>query len=100
MSVTEGEPSAIICTAVGARPAVTIDWYHKTDGGSETQITDGLNQVDSPNAGNPDTFDSVSTLQYTASIEYNGGTLRCVTTGQEVAESSEDAATLNVQCKW
>ena len=97
VTVTEAEISEIVCTAVGARPAVTIDWYHKTPSGSETKITDGVTQVDTPNG---DTFDSVSTLQYTVSKDYNGGTLRCVTTGQEVAESREDTATLNVQCKW
>ena len=60
-------------------------------------ITSGASQT---NTFNPDlTFDSVSTLQYSFSKEFNGGVLKCKTSGQALAESKEDTAVLNVQCK-
>ncbi len=97
VTVVVGTPSDIVCTALGARPEVTIEWYHRigTDG-TETQITSGVAEEITENG---DTSDTVSTLTYDISKEYNGGQLRCVTTGQQVAPNREDIATLNVQCK-
>ena len=97
LTVVAGTPSDIVCTSLGARPAVTIEWYHRigTDG-TETQITSGVVEEITENG---DTSDTVSTLTYDISKEYNGGQLRCVTTGQQVAQSREDIAVLNIQCK-
>ena len=105
VTVTAGQPSdsELMCTAVGIRPGVTIDWYHQTESGSETKITEGVSQIDLHNADDPkvfDVFDIVSTLQYNTSREYNGGTLKCRTTGQDGAETREDTAVMNVRCKW
>ena len=101
VTVTADVPSDIVCKAVAGRPVVTIDWYHKTTSGSETKITEGVSQIEEVNAGDPDTFDVTSTLSYTVSKDYNGGLLRCVTTGQynDATISIEDTATLTVQCK-
>ena len=97
VTTTENQITEILCTAAEARPPVEIQWYHTNKEGVETIIIQGVSQT---NVSNPDgTFDTVSTLQYNASKEYNGGTLRCVTRGQEVAESREDAVTLNIKCK-
>ena len=99
VTVTAGRPSDIVCTAIGTRPVVVIDWYHQLRGGHEYKITEAVNQVNYTNMVDNYTFDTVSTLLYNASREHNGGTLRCMTTGQEVAESRESIASLNVQCK-
>ncbi|XP_072049827.1 uncharacterized protein [Amphiura filiformis] len=93
--VTEGEPSEIVCTAIGARPAVEIRWYHKTNGGSESTITEGVGSTEEDNGDG--TFDTVGTLNYTASRNYNDGQLRCQTYGQQVAASREHISALNVR---
>ncbi|XP_072048890.1 uncharacterized protein [Amphiura filiformis] len=95
--VIEGETSAIVCTATGYRPVVTIEWYHKMNGGQESHITNGVTQTEGTNPGDSELFDVVSTLQYTADRGYNNGALRCVTTGQQAAPSQEKIAPLNVQ---
>ncbi|XP_072049823.1 cell adhesion molecule 2-like isoform X2 [Amphiura filiformis] len=93
--VTEGEPSEIVCTARGARPAVEIRWYRKTNGGSESRITAGVGSTEVDNGDG--TFDTVGTLNYTASRNYNDGQLRCQTHGQQVAASREHISALNVR---
>ena len=100
VTVREGETSDIVCTATRSRPAVTVKWYHTSSVGQDTEITDGVSQTESTNPSDSETFDVESTLQYTASKDYNGFTLKCVTTGQLAAESKEDTATLNVECKF
>ena len=96
VTVTEGEPSNIVCTSLGSIPTVDILWTQQKDEMSE-DITSGAAQT---NTSNPDfTVDSVSTLQYSFSKDYNGGMLKCMTSGQERAESKEDTAVLNVLCK-
>ncbi|XP_072048891.1 cell adhesion molecule 1-like [Amphiura filiformis] len=97
VTVIEGDTSAIVCTGIGYRPVVTIEWYHTKSGGQESQITDGVTQTEDPNAGDSDLFDVVSTLQYIADKEYNGGELECITTGQSAAPSQENISSLNVQ---
>ncbi|XP_072049829.1 uncharacterized protein [Amphiura filiformis] len=93
--VTEDETSEIVCTAIGARPAVEIRWYHVTNGGSESRITAGVGSTEVDNGDG--TFDTVGTLNYTASRNYNDGQLRCQTHGQQVAEFREHISTLNVR---
>ena len=96
VTVTEGEPSNIVCTSLGSIPIIDIMWMQQKDGMSDG-ITSGASQT---NTSNPDlTFDSVSTLQYSFSKDYNGGMLKCKSSGQALAESKEDTAVLNVQCK-
>ena len=97
VTVTEGEPSTIVCTSLGSIPTIDILWTQEKDEMSE-DITSGAAQT---NSSNPDlTFDSVSTLQYSFSKDYNEGMLKCKTSGQARAESKEDIAVLNVRCKY
>ena len=96
LTVVVGTQSVIVCTALGARPAVSIEWYHRIGTGTETQITSAAAEEITENG---DTSDTVSTLSYDISREYNGGQIKCVTSGQQVAERREDTAVLNVQCE-
>ncbi len=97
LTVVAGTPSDIVCTASGARPAVGIEWYHRIGTETETQITSGVVEEIKPSG---DAFETISMLSYNTTKEHNGGQLKCVTTGQQVAQSREDIAALNVQCKW
>ena len=99
MTVQDGVPSEIVCTAVGSRPEVDILWYQGTGADANQPITEGITKDVTSNPDDDARSDTVSTLQYTASKDYNGGTLRCVTYGQAVAGSEEDTASLNVLCK-
>ena len=96
----EDIPSEVTCEATGARPAVDITWYHQTNAGNESRITDISSQINYTNGENSDTFDTLSMLQYASNKDYNGGVISCLTTGQEVAQSRRANATLNVQCKY
>ncbi|XP_033647084.1 kin of IRRE-like protein 2, partial [Asterias rubens] len=88
VDVMAGEEQTLVCTAVGARPRVGIDWT--IDGTSRS----GDTETESVNG---DTTDTISTLLYTPTRNDNGHQFRCETTGQEAATPQSQSVTLNVQ---
>ena len=60
VTVTEGVPTDVVCSATGARPAVVINWYdQRVNVGNESKITEGFSQINSTNQSNNKTFDTV-----------------------------------------
>ena len=97
-TVTEGQTSQIVCTAYGGRPVVEIMWEHQMKGGGFVEITTGVSQTNTSTGD--DTFNVVSTLEYTPSNkDYNEGGIRCVVPAQIATTEMSATAALSVQCK-
>ncbi|XP_071480806.1 uncharacterized protein, partial [Diadema antillarum] len=90
-TLVAGNTYEAVCRAEGGRPAVDFEWYLK----NVQQIVD--RPASNPNAGNPDLTDTTSTLTFTPTKENDGQSLRCETTGHQVASlNQQQSRSLNV----
>ncbi|XP_072048470.1 uncharacterized protein [Amphiura filiformis] len=97
VTALEGESSDIVCTSIGSRPETDIWWYHRIKGGNFTRITNGVSQNATTNPDDTARFDTISTLQYINSKEFNGGELKCEVNGMEWADNVDAISYLNIQ---
>ncbi|XP_071480810.1 uncharacterized protein [Diadema antillarum] len=92
---TAGEEIAAVCTAVGSRPEVDISWYI-----GNVQQTVGIVTTAAVNAGNADLSDTTSTFTFTPTKDNDGQSLRCETTGHQLANlNQQDSMSLNVHSR-
>ncbi|XP_072049831.1 cell adhesion molecule 2-like [Amphiura filiformis] len=98
LKVLDGDSSDIVCTSIGSRPDIDIWWYHRMKEDDDfTRITKGVSQHSTINVNNTLRFDTVSTLRYIASKQFDGGVLKCEVIGLQMTEKVDAMAYLDVQ---
>ncbi|KAJ6649403.1 Hemicentin-1 [Pseudolycoriella hygida] len=100
----QGSNILLKCLVVGARPAANVTWYNNTERLDPNESRDKRTIETKTEIQNDGTFQTISSLIFTASRFENGVQIRCeadnIVMREDLDKPLHDTLTLDVMCKY